>query len=182
MGAFIFPIIFLSTIILINKFIAKKNFMNIVLFISIFSFWVLSLNLSAKFEIETTKGSIKTYFKDFIQNKNSIDFVLKNTKQTDKVVVMPEGTFINFATDRKGDNFYYNLSPLFYNDVFGEERVINHFKENMPEYFIIVPIDHIEYGSSFFGKDYAQNFYEMIVNNYELVEEKNNIKFFRKKI
>ncbi len=182
MGAFIFPIIFLTTIVLIDKFVSKKNVINIFLFISIFSFWVLSLNLSAKFEIKTTKGSIKTYLKDFVQNQNSIDFVLKNTHPTDKVVVMPEGTFINFATDRKGDNFYYNLSPLFYNDVFGEERIINHFKENMPEYFIIVPINHIEYGSSYFGKDYAQNFYEMIVNNYELVEEKNNIKFFRKKI
>ena len=40
-------------------------------------------------------------------------------------------------------------------------------------------MSNIEYGSEFFGKDYAQNFYEMIVNNYELVEEKNNIKFFR---
>ena len=182
MGAFMFPIIFLSTIILIDKFIKQKNFMNIVLFISIFSFWILSLNLAAKFELATQKGNIKTYIKDFTQNQNAIDFVLKNTKPTDKVVVMPEGTFINFATDRKGDNFYYNLSPLFYSDVFGEERIINHFANNMPEYFIILPIDNIEYGSNFFGIDYAQNFYEMIINNYEIVEEKNKIKFYRKKI
>ena len=40
----------------------------------------------------------------------------------DSVVIMPEGSFINYITDRKGDNYYYNLSPLFYNDVFGEEK------------------------------------------------------------
>lgn len=182
MGAFMFPIIFLSTIILIDKFITKKELTKAVLYISIFSFLILNLNPFAKFELNTPKGNIKTYLKDYIQNQNSIDFVLKNTKPTDKVVILPEGTFINFTTDRKGDNFYYNLSPLFYNDVFGEERVINHFKENLPEYFIILPIDEIEYGSRFFGIDYAQNFYEMIVNNYKLVEEKNDIKFFRKKI
>ena len=184
MGAFILPIIFLATICLIDKSTKQKIFVNTVLIASILLFLAFDItSLNAKnYELKTEKGHLYTYAKDGIQNETAIDFVLKNTHPTDKVVVMPEGTFINFATDRKGDNFYYNLSPLFYNDVFGEERVINHFKENMPEYFIIVPIDHIEYGSSYFGKDYAQNFYEMIVNNYELVEEKNDIKFFRKKI
>ena len=178
------PLIFLTTIVLIDKFTKQKIFVNTVLIASILLFLAFDMNaLSAKnYELKTTKGAIYTYAKDGIQNKTAIDFVLENTKQTDKIVVMPEGTFINFATDRKGDNFYYNLSPLFYIDVFGEERIINHFNENMPEYFIIVPINQIEYGSEFFGKDYAQNFYEMIVNNYELVEEKNDIKFFRKKI
>ncbi len=184
MGAFMLPLIFLTTIVLIDKFTKQKIFVNTVLIASILLFLAFDMNaLSAKnYELKTSKGTIYTYAKDGIQNKAAIDFVLKNTKQTDKVVVMPEGTFINFATNRKGDNYYYNLSPLFYTDVFSEERVINHFKENMPEYFIIVPINHIEYGSEFFGKDYAQNFYEMIINNYELVEEKENIKFFRKKI
>ena len=184
MGAFMLPIIFLATIVLIDKFSKKKICVNTVLIISVLLFLAFDMNaLSAKnYELKTTKGTLYTYAKDGIQNEVAINFVLENTKQTDKIVVMPEGTFINFATDRKGDDFYYNLSPLFYTDVFGEERIIKHFKENMPEYFIIVPINQIEYGSEFFGKDYAQNFYEMIVNNYELVEEKNDIKFFRKKI
>ena len=184
MGAFMLPIIFLATICLIDKFTKQKIFVNTVLIASILLFLAFDItSLNAKnYELKTEKGHLYTYAKDGIQNETAIDFVLKNTNKTDKVVVMPEGTFINFTTERKGDNFYYNLSPLFYNDVFGEEKVINHFKESMPEYFIIVPINHIEYGSSYFGKDYAQNFYEMIVNNYELVEEKNNIKFFRKKI
>lgn len=184
MGAFMFPVIFLATMVLIDKFTKQKIFVNTVLIASILLFLAFDItSLSAKnYELKTNHGAIYTYSKDGLQNETAIDFVLKHTTPNDKVVVMPEGSFINFATDRKGDNFYYNLSPLFYKDVFGEERIINHFKENMPEYFIIVPIDNIEYGSRYFGIDYAQNFYEMIVNNYELVEEKNNIKFFRKKI
>ncbi len=183
MGAFMLPIIFLSTIILIDKLTKQKVFINTVLLASILlflSFDYMSLN-AKNYELNTQKGNIITYAKDGNQNKTAIDFVLKNTKQTDKIVILPEGTFINFATDRKGDDFYYNLSPLFYKDVFTEERVLNHFSNNMPEYFIILPIDNIEYGSRFFGIDYAQNFYEMIVDNYDLVEEKDNIKFFRKK-
>ena len=95
--------------------------------------------------------------------------------------MLPEGCFINFITERKGDDFYYNLSPLFYNDVFGEKRIINYFKENPPEYFVILPINNIEYGSRYFGIDYAQNFYEMIINNYDIVEQKNNTKIFKRK-
>lgn len=184
MGAFMFPLIFLSTIVLIDKFTKQKILVNTVLIASILLFLTYNaIGLNAvNYELKTTKGTLLTYYLDGKQNETAVNFVQNNTNLTDKVVVMPEGTFINFATDRKGDNFYYNLSPLFYNDVFGEERVINHFKENMPEYFIILPIDEIEYGSRFFGIDYAQNFYEMITNNYELVEEENNIKFFRKKI
>ena len=93
---------------------------------------------------------------------------------------MPEGSIINFITDRKGDNTYYNLSPLFYYDVFGEERVLKHFKENLPEYFLILPIDNREYGYSFFGRDYAQKFNEIILENYNLIQEKNQIKMFKK--
>ena len=186
MGAFMLPIILLSSVVLLDKALKQKALINIFLIAYIFIFAVTDIAYTAKDktgELNTPKGTIrKIYPKDEKLNRTAIDFVLKNTNSTDKVVVMPEGSFINFATDRKGDNFYYNLSPLFYNDVFGEERIINHFNENMPEYFIIIPMSNIEYGSEFFGKDYAQNFYEMIVNNYELVEEKNNIKFFRKKI
>lgn len=184
MGAFTLPLIFLATIVLIDKFTKQKIFVNTVLIISILLFLTYDFSglNSLNYQLKTDKGTLQTYLKDGKQNETAINFVQNNTKSTDKVVIMPEGTFINFATDRKGDNFYYNLSPLFYTDVFGEERIINHFKENMPEYFIILPIDEIEYGSRFFGIDYAQNFYEMIINNYELVEEKNDIKFFRKKI
>lgn len=186
MGAFILPIILLSTIVLLDKAFKQKVLINLFLIAYIFIFSIIDISYTAKdkiHQLDTPKGKILgMYSNDWKANKHSIDFVLKNTTPADKIVVMPEGSFINFATDRKGDNFYYNLSPLFYNDVFGEERVINHFKEKMPEYFIILPISNIEYGSEYFGKDYAQNFYEMIINNYELVEEKNNIKFFRKKI
>ena len=93
---------------------------------------------------------------------------------------MPEGYFINFITDRVGSDMYYNLSPLFYNDVFGENKIISDFKTAMPDYFIILPINNIEYGQSFFGIDYAQNFYEMIKKNYKLIQNTNNIQIYGK--
>ena len=170
MGLFLFPICAVVTVILLSKY--SEKFIPLMLAVCIFIF--ASEDFSSlqykNYVLNTSKGEITTYAKEGRMIETAKQFILNNTTGTDKVVIMPEGSFINYITDRKGDNYYYNLSPLFYNDVFGEERVINHFSENLPEYFIILPIDNIEYGSSFFTKDYAQNFYEkIIINNFDLV-------------
>ena len=130
----------------------------------------------------TEKGEIYTYTKDGQPIKQVTDFILQNTKKEDKVVILPEGSIINFLTDRKGDNTYYNLNPLFYIDVFGEDKILNHFEQNPPEYFVLLPIDNIEYGYRIFGRDYAKNFNERILKNYNLVQDKNQIKIFKRKI
>ncbi len=181
MGIFVFPLCILTSIILLEKYNVK--FIPVVLAAVVLLFAAEDFS-SLKYKnylLETPKGNIYTFKKDGESVKYVSDFIIANTNKTDKVVVMPEGLFINFITERKGDNFFYNLSPLFYTDVFGEEMILSRFKENKPEYFVILPINNIEYGKSFFGIDYAQNFYEMIINNYNLIEEKNNIKIFKRK-
>ena len=179
MGIFIFPFVALASVILLNKI----KYINIILCACILLFIAEDFSsLQYKnYKLKTQKGVIYTFKKDGEPIKYVSDFIVNTTKQEDKVIIMPEGVIINFLTDRKSDNFYYNLSPLFYDDVFGEKRILSHFEENKPEYFIFLPIDNIEYGKSFFGIDYAQNFYEMINKNYDKIEEQNGIKIFRKK-
>lgn len=181
MGIFIFPICALTTIILIYQYYEK--FVPIFLSACILLFAAEDFS-SLKYKnylLESPKGHIYTFKKDGEPIKQTYDFITNNTQSTDKVVILPEGSFINFLTNRKGNNFYYNLSPLFYNDVFGEERILNDFINSPPEYFVILPINNIEYGSSYFGIDYAQNFYEMIINNYNIINKENNIKIFKRK-
>ncbi len=181
MGVFLFPISAIAAVILLKKYLNK--FLSAIICFCIFIFAADDF-ASLKYKnylLETPKGSIYTYKKDGEPIKYSLDFILNNTNKNDRVVILPEGSFINFASGRKGDLFYYNLSPLFYNDVFKPKNVISHFEENMPEYFILLPIDNSEYGSAFFGIDYAGDFYEIIVNNCNLIEEKNNIKIFKRK-
>jgi hypothetical protein len=181
MGIFIFPICFLVTCILISKY--QEKLLILILCICIFIFAIDDIS-SLKYKnyfLETKKGNMYTFKRDGMPIKQVSDYILNNTQKNDKVVILPEGSIINFITDRKTDDFYYNLSPLFYNDVFGEEKILQDFTLKMPEFFVILPINNIEYGSSFFGIDYAQNFYEMINNNYNLVENKNNIKILKRK-
>ena len=183
MGIFIFPVCLLTTIILLTKYNLKFIYIILTVCILIFSAEDFSSLKYKNYKLETPKGTIYTYEKEGKIIENAYKIIINNVKnKEDKCVIMPEGSFINYISDIKADNFYYNLSPLFYNDVFGEERIINDFNKNLPEYIIILPIDNIEYGSRFFGKDYAQNFYEMIINNnYNIVEEKNGIQFYKRK-
>lgn len=181
MGLFIFPICALTFLVLISKYGNKFITIGLAACILLFAAEDFSSLQYKNYFLETPKGNITTYTREGKLIKTAYDFIINNTQQQDKVVIMPEGLFINYITDRKGNNFYYNLSPLFYNDVFGEERIINDFNENMPDYFIILPIDNIEYGSRFFGKDYAHNFYKLIDDNYDLLEKYNNIEFYKRK-
>ena len=181
MGVFIFPVCILASVVLFERYNIKFISLLLAAAVVLFAAEDFSSLKYKNYLLETPKGRIYTFKKDGEPVKYVSDFIIANTNIADKVVIMPEGSFINFITGRKGDNFFYNLSPLFYTDVFGEEMILNHFEKNMPEYFVILPINNIEYGKSFFGIDYAQNFYEMIVNNYNLIEEKNGIKIFKRK-
>ena len=182
MGVFLLPVCTLAIIAVLNLKYQKALPFILSAFILVFTAEDFNSLKFKDYFLITDKGNIFTYKKDGRLIEASIGLVFENTKPEDRVVVLPEGSIINFITDRKGDNTYYNLSPLFYFDVFGEERILKHFEKNLPEYFIILPIDNREYGYSFFGKDYAQNFYIMLIKNYYLIQDKNQIKMYKKKI
>lgn len=180
MGVFLLPVCTLALILMLKIKYQKALPFILTAFILIFAADDFNSLKAKDYFLITDKGNINTYTKDGKLTEAAIGLVFDNTNSQDRVVVLPEGSIINFITDRKGDNTYYNLSPLFYYDVFGEERVLKHFKENLPEYFLILPIDNREYGYSFFGRDYAQKFNEIILENYNLIQEKNQIKMFKK--
>lgn len=189
MGAFMFPVILISSVLFADIFIKNKFIIKTVLIIFIIMFFSNSAALipHKQYFLETKKGNIYTFKTDGIPIKKVSDFILQNTKQSDEIAILPEGCIINFLTDRKNNNFYYNLSPLFYNDVFGEERIIKDFSLNPPQYIVILPLNNIEYGISYFGQDYAQNFYNIVIQKYydlaydNQADKRHRIRIFKRK-
>ena len=192
MGLFIFPICALALLILVSKYSEKFIAIALTACILIFAAEDFSSLKYKNYKLETPQGTVFTYQKEGVMINTALEYI-KNINGS--YVILPEGIFIKYIANNAQpsdisvfdtasylNKFYYNLSPLFYNDVFGEQRIINDFNKNLPENIIILPIDNIEYGSRFFGKDYAQNFYEnIIINNYNLVQEKNGIEFYKRK-
>ena len=118
-------------------------------------------------KIKTDKGWISTA-SEKSSSKLLVDIILNKTEKTDKIVILPEGHMINFLTDRMSDNFYGNLIPM-YVEAFGEDVIINHYKKNKPEYFILTDRDTSEYGKRYICTDYAQNLCSWILENYHVV-------------
>lgn len=178
MGAFLFPLCLLTLLILCKL----KNLLNIILtgLIVLFAFIDFTSLNDKNYYLQTNKGNIYTYRKDGEPIKKISEYLIQNTNEDDKVVILPEGTMINFVSDRKSDNIYHTLLPLYYNSVFKEDDIINHFNDNPAQYFIILPLSTIEYGSKNFYK-YAENFYEMININYNLIKEEDNIRIYKRK-
>ncbi len=182
MGAFLFPLCILTTLVLTEQFKKINQFKYIFLICLILVFLCRDFeSLKYKnYKLETAKGTIYTFIRDGKIIKQVSDYLIKNSNKTDKVLVLPEGAIINFLTDRKSDNLYHNLVPLYYKDTFGDERVLKHFRENPADYYVILPINTLEYGYTDFCS-YAINFCEMIEENYELAEYKSGIKIYKRK-
>lgn len=99
-----------------------------------------------------------------------IDYIETNTEKTDKIVIMPEGTFINFLTNRESDDYYNLLTPVAF-ETFGEQTIINRFKQVKPEYVIIHDNPMAEdYKYNNICKDYAFEFCNYLNQDYKFLQ------------
>ena len=128
------------------------------------------LTLKAKnFLISSNRGQIYTNAEFYYSTEDLINYINKNTKRTDTIVILPEGTMINFMTQRPSDNYYMSLIPL-YVETFGEEKIINHFKQTKPEYIIFNNWDTSNYYFHHICEDYALAFCGFVATNYKQVK------------
>lgn len=95
----------------------------------------------------------------------AIEYVENNTKETDRVVVIPETMYLNFVTKRPTDNIFDSLTPMYF-ETFGEEFVINHFEQTRPEYFIFNNRDTSDYGKRYICADYGKQFCRFVEEKY----------------
>lgn len=149
-----------------NKKINQLIFSSFLLLASI-PFFLLDLHdlKSKKDFISTLRG--KFYLEEsFVPSTNTLmKYLQGNTKKTDTVMIFPEGQLINFLTERKSDDIYGSLIPL-YVETFGEDNIINHFKQTKPEYIIFNNWDYKGYYLKYICNDYAQSFCAFVAQNY----------------
>lgn len=121
--------------------------------------------------IKNTNSVIKATNSVFVYRQvaktlnEAIEYVENNTKETDKVVVIPETMYLNFVTKRPADNIFDSLTPMYF-ETFGEEFVINHFEQSRPEYFILNNRDTSDYGKRYICTDYGKQFCRFVEEKY----------------
>lgn len=109
--------------------------------------------------------------RDLLKKKTELphvtQYIQDNTSDNDRIVVYPEGLFINVKTNRKSDNKFYSLIPL-YVETFGEDLIIRRLEITKPDYIVISNYDTSSYYFREFGKDYALKVYDWVQKNYAL--------------
>lgn len=67
-------------------------------------------------------------------------------------IVLPEGIMLNYLARRKSPSRYINFVPFEVN-IYGEENILGDFRENPPDYFILVHREMSEFKTGYFGRD-----------------------------
>jgi hypothetical protein len=80
---------------------------------------------------------------------------------------------INFLTNRQSDGYYNSMLPL-YVETFGEDKIIEHFNQNKPDYFVLMNLSMKDYYFEYICKDYALNLCAFIKENYTFAEQPND--------
>lgn len=158
--------------LLIEKFNEKKIMLNqkaIGVYVLILAFVIGIQNLSSmlekKYPVVSERGIIYTTKDLSISTQELLNYLKQNTKKSDKVVVFPEGPFINFLAGRKSDDYFNSLIPL-YVETFGEECIIKHFKNTKTEYIIFNNWETKDYYFKYICTDYALSFCNFVSDNY----------------
>jgi hypothetical protein len=102
--------------------------------------------------------------------KEAIAYLRKETKETDKVVVLPEGIALNVFSDRENPMGLTNFIPP-NPKVIGEDVLISEFVASEVDYVVIVHRYTREHGAAVFGVDYARRLYAWIAENYRPVKQ-----------
>lgn len=96
----------------------------------------------------------------------TVNYIKNNTNKNDRILVLPEGSAINFLTDRKSHNKYYYLIPPNI-EIFGEDNIVNDLEKDLPEYLIIQPMSYNNFKETYFSESFGQKICALIPKYYE---------------
>ena len=166
-GTYFLPMIFIGIFsFLYNRIFKKKEIILIVFCILIFcSYLSFDIDKNNLKEINTQKGEIKIKPIFYDTTVKLMSYINENTNKNDKILIIPEGTIINYITNRKSDNINYYLIPPNV-EIFKEEKIIANLKNNPPEYIIISNIQYPWYNQTSFINSWGKKITKYIQENY----------------
>lgn len=167
-GNYYVSIILIAFLALLFTYLPKKLEKVVAIYVIIAGFFIFISNFSAlslpQYKITTERGTIYTQ-KSIAGSTNQLINFLKN--QSGNAVIFPEGMSVNFLSNTISDDYYNSLLPL-YVETFTEEKIINHYRENLPEYVIFNNLNMKDYYFKYICEDYALDFCRFVKDNYEM--------------
>jgi hypothetical protein len=102
--------------------------------------------------------------------RRALEWIQTNVPQDASLAVLPEGVMLNYLSRRTNPtrHFVWNPAEL---ETFGEEKMEADFKENNPDFIVLVHRTNAEFGVGLFGqeKEFGLNLMNWIKQNYDPV-------------
>jgi len=117
-------------------------------------------------QITTERGTIVSIPDLGRAINEAIEFINRETAPGEPVAVMPEGTSLNFFTDRPNPLREEIITPGYLNQE-GEERAIRQLAQSSTRFVLLANRATSEFGAEAFGKDYCQTLMSWIEQNFE---------------
>ena len=155
----------------LNKLLNKNwLFWHLIIFMVFLSLTkALHYQKHIKYPIKTRFGTIYLEKKDIALVNRINQYINKNLKEDDSLIVVPEGQIINLINKKPWSFYNSTFTPLDF-QTFGEDNIIQKLKENKTDYIIFYPRLTKEYGAKTICYDYAVDFCSYIMDNYTRVE------------
>ena len=152
----------------------KKYVSAALLILSIFCIYQTKNRTKYYLPLKTNKGTIRSIPARINSMNYIINWINNNTKPHDSVLILPEGPFANFITDRPTKTLYYHLAPN-HVSALGELNIINGLSKDKPKYIIIGDVGaYFPYGKDIMCNDWAHGICKFIEKNYKKVDEVSN--------
>jgi hypothetical protein len=134
-----------------------RLFMIVVILIGLCSYFKYANGFYQKkdFPVGIGGDKIVTFGPRFAPEGWGITVLLKeireNMPEDASFIVLPEGVMLNYLARRESPSRYVNFVP-FEVSTYGEENILNDFRENPPDYFILVHREMQEFKVGYFGR------------------------------
>jgi hypothetical protein len=95
----------------------------------------------------------------------AVEFLAEEMEPEETLVVLPEGIMVNYLIRRENPTPYINFMPPEM-ILFGGGPILQSLKREAPDYIAFVHKKTVMYGYPFFGRDYGQQIYRWVNDNY----------------
>lgn len=185
-GNYYLPVVLVAFFALLFSFVPEKFQKITSFYVFVIAFAVLYGNVQTlknlDCKISTPKGTIYTQQTVAESVNTLLGYVDKKFDKNADFVIFPEGLIVNFLADRKSEDFYNSLLPL-YVETFGEENIVDYFRQNKPDYIILNNKNMKDYYFEYICQDYALGFCGFVQENYlseKVIQNGSNFLIFGK--
>lgn len=174
-GSFQIPFLFLSLLVIFERYVPKEIFQVKTEKILVCVFMILiGLYAGCQYEhikdtnykIVTSKGTLYVPFETGILLNNAVTYITYKTDKDTSILVLPEGNIINYLTERKVDLHCFMMDRLYF-DTYGEINAKTLIKKTASDYIFLVDFGVYDFNRPYLYERFSNSVIKYIYDNYE---------------